>query len=222
MEIREAINDHDLGIILKWWVEHDKEQRTEGDEEVFAKLERIRDTMIADIKEIDLPEPFNNTYGTWHVTTEGDEEGRTVRDLGIHKGYIDEIAYKLSGEAYYGLEFSPPPPPKEPLKPKDPKHHVHIHLDIKSKTWDLTKEKRANTFRVLFQDRPVVVTESKYHASVKLTFTEHARMEARRLQETAKELLAEADYLQEMGDLCIKCKKNKAMKDYTLCRSCST
>ena len=34
--------------------------------------------------------PYDNPFGIWHVTTEGDCEGRSTRDLGIHEGYIDE------------------------------------------------------------------------------------------------------------------------------------
>ena len=36
-------------------------------------------------------------FGWWHVTTEGDDEGRTTRDLGYHYGYLDEIALRLAG-----------------------------------------------------------------------------------------------------------------------------
>ena len=43
--------------------------------------------------------------GLWHVTTEGDCEGRSVKDLGYHKGHIIDIAHKLSGENYYSLHF---------------------------------------------------------------------------------------------------------------------
>ena len=36
-------------------------------------------------------------YGTFKVTTEGDCEGKSTRDLGVHTGYIDEIAFALAG-----------------------------------------------------------------------------------------------------------------------------
>lgn len=61
--------------------------------------------------------------GVWRVTTEGDCEGRSIRDLGTHEGYLDEIAKNLSSLAYYALRFqrmrpndgpqSFPPPTKE-------------------------------------------------------------------------------------------------------------
>ena len=47
-----------------------------------------------------------NAYGLWQVTTEGDCEGRSIKDLGINEGFLDEIAFSLAGEACYGLRFS--------------------------------------------------------------------------------------------------------------------
>lgn len=49
--------------------------------------------------------PYDNPFGIWHVTTEGDCEGRSTRDLGIHEGYIDEIALALADKCYYSLCF---------------------------------------------------------------------------------------------------------------------
>ena len=36
--------------------------------------------------------PYDNPYGIWEVTTEGDCEGRTTRRLGVYSGYIDEYS----------------------------------------------------------------------------------------------------------------------------------
>ena len=49
--------------------------------------------------------PYDNPFGIWHVTTEGDCEGCSTRDLGIHEGYIDEIALALADKCYYSLCF---------------------------------------------------------------------------------------------------------------------
>ncbi len=46
-------------------------------------------------------------YGIWSVTTEGDCEGRTTTNLGIHQGFVDEIAFKLADKCYYYLRFEP-------------------------------------------------------------------------------------------------------------------
>jgi hypothetical protein len=51
-----------------------------------------------------------SAYGTWNVTTEGDVEGRSTRQLGTHTGFIDDIAFKLADQAYYGLRFDPVDP----------------------------------------------------------------------------------------------------------------
>lgn len=41
----------------------------------------------------------------WHVTTQGDCEGRTTRNLGFHVGDVTVIAFNLAKESYYSLEF---------------------------------------------------------------------------------------------------------------------
>ena len=54
----------------------------------------------------ELPEDYQNLYGLWKVTTEGDEEGRTTKSLGIYEGWVDEIALYLSDKCYYSLTFT--------------------------------------------------------------------------------------------------------------------
>lgn len=44
-------------------------------------------------------------YGTWRVTTEGDVEGRSTKQLGVYTGFIDDIAFYLSKQSYYTLSF---------------------------------------------------------------------------------------------------------------------
>ena len=41
----------------------------------------------------------------WHVTTEGDCEGRTTKDLGFHVGEVAAIASNLSRQSCYRLSF---------------------------------------------------------------------------------------------------------------------
>lgn len=43
----------------------------------------------------------------YHVTTEGDCEGRSTTDLGIWEGDIADIAFHLADKSYYSLNFSP-------------------------------------------------------------------------------------------------------------------
>lgn len=43
--------------------------------------------------------------GWWDVTTEGDCEGRSITQLGIHYGHVAEIAFSLGGSGGYSLRF---------------------------------------------------------------------------------------------------------------------
>lgn len=43
--------------------------------------------------------------GLWRVSTEGDVEGRTNRDLGLWDGHVADIAALLADKAMYGLRF---------------------------------------------------------------------------------------------------------------------
>ena len=60
-------------------------------------------------------------YGLWQVTTEGDCEGKTTTNLGVHEGYLDDIAFSLGSRAYYSLQFQKmdksKKPAAEPPKP---------------------------------------------------------------------------------------------------------
>lgn len=113
---------------------------------------------------------MNRAYaaqGWWHVTTEGDVEGKTVTDLGKHYGYLDEIAFALGRRAYYGLHFQAIDEPKpEPLP--EPVKAVNINLGIDSGTWDGPAIDRAEKVRQILKGRPVVVGESFLYASVLL------------------------------------------------------
>lgn len=40
----------------------------------------------------EFKKPYDKAYGFWHVTTEGDCEGRSITDLGVFEGNIDTIA----------------------------------------------------------------------------------------------------------------------------------
>ena len=67
--------------------------------------------------------------GVWNVTTEGDCEGRTTKQLGVHVGHITDIAYYLRGESYYSLHFE-----KQNLVPavnQIPKT-TEVHVTIKA------------------------------------------------------------------------------------------
>lgn len=120
-----------------------------------------------------MKDPYNDPYGLWIVTTEGDEEGRTTRQLGSYEGYLDEIAHKLASEAFYTLEFSKANELPE-LKAEDCPNGVVISLDIGSGTWKMNSRDRAATIADLLKDRPVMVIARNQHSSVTLKFKEQS------------------------------------------------
>ncbi len=108
---------------------------------------------------------ISSPYGVWQVTTEGDCEGRSVTNLGVFEGYLDEIALKLAGRAYYALRFSPAKNLKNIEKPGT---KVQVSLDINTGTWEMNSETRVKFFENLLKGRDVVVSEGMYHACVEL------------------------------------------------------
>ena len=123
-----------------------------------------------------LKPPYNNLHGLWEVTTEGDCEGRSVKRLGLHFGWVDDIARALAPQTYYSLKFSK----KDPTSEKHRQHSketttANIKLDIDSDSWDLTPDHRARSIQAVFerQGRNVTVTEGRYYASVLLHFPEN-------------------------------------------------
>lgn len=53
------------------------------------------------------PTPKLSPIGWWQVTTEGDCEGWSVKQLGTYYGHLAEIAFHLADKAYYCLTFWP-------------------------------------------------------------------------------------------------------------------
>ena len=113
-------------------------------------------------------------YANWHVTTEGDCEGRTVTDLGIHTGFIDDIAFKLGSKAYYSLKFKRVSDVLEKKPDPKPVNAVSIQLDIDSGTWGMSFPERAKHVRKILQGRNVLVEEGRFYASVMLRKSEEA------------------------------------------------
>lgn len=113
--------------------------------------------------------PKNNKYtkaqGFWKVTTEGDCEGRSTRDLGMHFGFIDEIAFALADKCYYSLCFKE----IEPFDVSVPTAtKVNVTLDIDSGTWDMSPEQRVVFMNNLLADRDTAVEKGDAYASVNL------------------------------------------------------
>lgn len=109
---------------------------------------------------------YKHAFGLWSVSTEGDCEGRSTTYLGVHKGFLDEIALHLADKAYYSLKFAL----QDPVEDYAPtKGEVHVQLDIGSDTWGSIKsEDGLNEVSEVFEDRPVTIEPSKYYASFKI------------------------------------------------------
>ena len=117
--------------------------------------------------------PYNETYGLWKVTTEGNCEGKLIKVLGIHEGHIDEIAKSLSGSCYYSLHF-------ERLKktiqkesntaPEKDSANVSIMIPGLSNINGKNKETEYKKIEKLFENRPVKIKPSSYYNTFTIVF----------------------------------------------------
>lgn len=115
---------------------------------------------------------YNSSYGLWKVTTEGDCEGKTTRNLGIYEGNISDIAFYLKNKCEYSLRFSSAKATK--IDSYDVTHYgyVNISLDIDSGTWNMSPGDRVNYFKALLntenREHKITVEPGNSYASVKL------------------------------------------------------
>ena len=115
---------------------------------------------------------YDSSYGLWKVTTEGDCEGKTTINLGIYEGNISDIAFYLKNKCEYSLRFTPVKVIE--IDSCDVNHygHVNVSLDIRSGTWDMSCQDRANYFKILLntenREHIITVEPGQYYASVKL------------------------------------------------------
>lgn len=68
-----------------------------------TQLDKPKDIMPLEHQHDGYTTPIN----WWQVTTEGDCEGRTTKDLGDFYGHMVEIAFHLADKVYYSLTFKP-------------------------------------------------------------------------------------------------------------------
>jgi len=136
-----------------------------------------------------------NAYGTWSVITEGDCEGKSTKNLGTFRGFLDEIAFHLADECYYCLNFTP----VKQVKRFDIKRHkVNVNLNIDSGTWpsSMGKEERINYYKEMLFYRPnISVEDGTSYASVTLVNNRYSqddeirRKALNKLTDKEKELL---------------------------------
>lgn len=144
--------------------------REATDEELVAELQRRQATA----KQLEAAAQGNeyaqkvSPVGLWRVTTEGDCEGRTTRQLGVYDGHIADIAARLADRVYYSLTFCPGEPTEDLPTPSHAV--VSVCLDIGSGTWAMTKEERTAFFSAWMSHGPAEyhykLADGQYHASV--------------------------------------------------------
>jgi hypothetical protein len=127
-----------------------------------SKLTNV-DQNISQFKK--LPKNYQSTFGIWEVTTKGDCEGKTPKNLGTYKGHIDEIALYLANKCYYSLHFSYKPEIETINFTTFTPREVSVVLAIDSHTWNMNKDDLVSTMKELFKDRPVDIEKSNYFAS---------------------------------------------------------
>ena len=133
------------------------------------KLEREKE------KPLPLSESWpNSPIGRWQVTTEGDCEGRTTKQLGTYDGHVADIAFRLGNCGGYQLAFNPDKPlPELPPQLRDKTKTIHISLGIESGTWNFDSKVRSASVGDWLASKPAKdvnfnVSESNYYAGVML------------------------------------------------------
>jgi hypothetical protein len=119
-----------------------------------------------------------DAFGVWHVTTEGDCEGRSTADLGVHEGYLDQVAFDLAPQAMYTLTFNPPDPVSIRTKIPSLHDHVVVNLGYKFGLDKMTEQARVGFFERMLRDRPVRVEPASFYASATLRRTITPQMKA--------------------------------------------
>jgi hypothetical protein len=110
--------------------------------------------------------------GWWSVSTDGDVEGRTTRELGQFYGHIAEIAFSLADKVFYSIRFSPVADecirsvPKERPQYQAKKSAVWVSLGIQSGTWEMNPERRAEWMAFFLNCRDEVSVESHERGAV--------------------------------------------------------
>jgi hypothetical protein len=109
--------------------------------------------------------------GTWHVTTDGDCEGRSTRQLGTYTGHIALIAFMLSNKACYQLYFSPSELENSVVIKNEidtVKSEVHVSFAFATSHPELHSI-NSRIFQEWLGLDFITVTESNYYKTFKLT-----------------------------------------------------
>jgi hypothetical protein len=120
--------------------------------EADLRAELARRAKVREAMPVKFKGNYNDPVGIWQVTTEGDCEGKSVRNLGAFEGHIVDIAYALADQCYYTLTFKRTVP--VPEKPKKRPTKTTIALDIDSGSWDMKLPQRASSLQQMLASKP--------------------------------------------------------------------
>ena len=100
-----------------------------------------------------------NPYDTWKVTTEGDCEGRSKKNLGTFTGFFDEIAFALAKSCYYTLDF-------KRVENTDKFSKIPTDNKVNVRIWDMGDN--VSNYEKLLEGREVYVKRCNIYKSVEL------------------------------------------------------
>lgn len=119
-------------------------------------------------KEVDRNAEYNipSRYGYWQVSTEGDEKGKSTRNLGVYHGNIDEIAFALADRVMWSLSFKLINPDDIPIS-KEYKTKIDIYLDLQGVPYGDSKT-REDIIRAMLAETNIEVKNSGSYGKVSL------------------------------------------------------
>ncbi|QFP93275.1 UNVERIFIED_ORG: hypothetical protein Xoosp15_10 [Xanthomonas phage Xoo-sp15] len=145
------------------------------EEQLAREILQKQDELAKLIKEKEdrkKPIPFN-PEGVWRVTTEGDCEGRSVRQLGTYEGHILDVVRQLAGQAYYQLTFERVKPEIAVRRYKGSRRSVQFHVTGDRETREKLPSGDSNAqYRALAQHLRdgEALKEGNYYNAVELTW----------------------------------------------------
>lgn len=112
----------------------------------------------------------------WEVSTEGDIEGRSIKNIGIFMGNLLEIAKRLRGMPVYQLYFKEIKPSEYPSLSESSTSRKEVNFSVAGfSKEELLKE---------LQDHNI--EPSNFYKAVKLTFSEEELIDLKRQRALAK------------------------------------
>ena len=120
---------------------------------------------------------YANPIGWWKVFSDGDEEGRSARELGEYYGHVAEIAFSIEQDALYDYRFIPSEKTLEPENyptyiPK--RKFAHISLGVDSNTWGLDRgQKRIEWWKNWLDSEDIVVKQSCFYTGILIELAPH-------------------------------------------------